>query len=68
MMTLEDLAAICKPHNDRLIAQGRAEKLSHALAKVADALRDEIDGAEETRGRDARLSRIIGMCDAALRR
>ena len=67
MMTLEDLAAICKPHDDRLIAEGRAERLAAALVKIADALRDEIDGAEETRGRDARLSHIIGMCDAALR-
>lgn len=31
MFTIEDMAAICKPHNDKLIAEGRVEALEREL-------------------------------------
>ena len=33
--TLEDAIAITKPHADKLIAEGRVEKLERALQKIA---------------------------------
>lgn len=43
------------------------KRMKAALTKIEEAIRDEIDGAIETQGRDTRLSHIIGMCQAALK-
>jgi hypothetical protein len=38
-LTLEDINAICQPHNDKLIAEGRADKLARDNEKLREALR-----------------------------
>jgi hypothetical protein len=66
MITIEDMAAICKPHNDKLIAEGRADKLEAVLREVRNELRERIDGAEECRGRDTWISELIRICETVI--
>jgi hypothetical protein len=42
------------------------DKLRRALRELREEILDEIDGAEESRGRDAMLSRFIDIIDRAL--
>jgi hypothetical protein len=39
MFTLEDIAAICKPHNDKLIAEGQSARLAKQNEQLREALK-----------------------------
>lgn len=52
MLTMEDMLAIVKPHNDKLIAEGRIAELVAVLREVEPFLDDQAD-ADDGRPNDA---------------
>lgn len=44
----------------------RTDKLESILRVVAEELRERIDGATETRGRDTWITALIDICENAL--
>lgn len=47
-------------------AQRQRDALLSALRNLKEQLTDEIDGAEESRGRDTRITGLIAICDEAI--
>lgn len=46
--------------------RNRIVKLRASLIYIRDELRERIDGAEESRGRDTWISELIRVCDSVL--
>lgn len=55
--TMDDILAIVKPHHDKIIAEGKAERLEKQNAELLDALRSLTDSYEKFHGWTPKVQR-----------